>query len=130
MKWNRKEGWFWILFLFDHNLQFPIFVVFSIIVDVFSIWLWLHSDDINAKSKGEKLHWPTSHTFSGASVGNVTLTCNTDKRTDVWSRNFLIWEIDFGLLAVAWAGPWEKGVWADSEQLFWVVFSIFHGKKK
>ena len=77
MKWNRNEGWFWfwILFLFDHNLQFPIFVVFSIIVDVFSIWLCLHSDDINAKSKGEKLHWPTSHTFSGASVGNVTLTC-------------------------------------------------------
>jgi hypothetical protein len=32
--------------------------------------------------------------------------------------------------AVAWAGPWEKGVWADSEQLFWVFFSIFHGPKK
>ena len=43
----------------------------------------------------------------------------TDKRTDVWSRNFLIWEINFGLWAVAWAGPWEKGVWVDSEQLFW-----------
>ena len=55
---------------------------------------------------------------------------STDKRTDVWSRNFLIWEINFGLWAVAWAGPWEKGVWADSEQLFWVVFSIFHGQKK
>ena len=54
----------------------------------------------------------------------------TDKRTDVWSRNFLIWEINFGLWAVAWARPWEKGVWADSEQLFWVFFSIFHGQKK
>jgi len=53
----------------------------------------------------------------------------TDKRTDVWSRNFIIWEINFGLLAVAWAAPWEKGVWADSEQLFWEVFSIFHGQK-
>jgi hypothetical protein len=42
----------------------------------------------------------------------------------------MIWEINFGLWAVAWAGPWEKGVWADSEQLFWVVFSIFHGQKK
>jgi hypothetical protein len=41
----------------------------------------------------------------------------------------MIWKIDFGLLAVAWAGPWEKGVWADSEQFFWVVFSIFHGQK-
>jgi hypothetical protein len=42
----------------------------------------------------------------------------------------MIWKIDFGLLAVAWAGPWEKGVWADSEQLFGVVFSTFHGQKK
>jgi hypothetical protein len=33
-------------------------------------------------------------------------------------------------LAVAWAGLWEKGVWADSEQLFWAFFSIFHGQKK
>jgi hypothetical protein len=32
--------------------------------------------------------------------------------------------------AVAWARPWEKGVWADSEQLFGVVFSIFNGQKK
>jgi hypothetical protein len=55
--------------------------------------------------------------------------CTTDKRTDVWSRNFVIWKINFGLWADAWAGPWEKGVWADSEQLFWVVFSIFHRQK-
>ena len=40
----------------------------------------------------------------------------------------MIWEINFGLWADAWAGPWEKGVWADSEQLFWVFFSIFHGQ--
>ena len=45
-------------------------------------------------------------------------------------RDFLIWKINFGLWADAWAGLWEKGVWADSEQLFWVVFSIFHGQKK
>ena len=54
---------------------------------------------------------------------------DTDKRTDVWSRNFLIWKINFGLWAVAWAGLWEKGVWADSEQVFWVFFSILHGQK-
>ena len=43
----------------------------------------------------------------------------------------MIWKIDFGLLAVAWAGPWEKGVWADSEQLFfgW-FFQFFMDKKK
>ena len=34
----------------------------------------------------------------------------TDKRTDAWSRNFMIWKINFGLWAVAWAGLWEKGV--------------------
>ena len=35
----------------------------------------------------------------------------TDKRTDVCSRNFLLWEINFGLWAVAWAGPWEKDLY-------------------
>ena len=48
----------------------------------------------------------------------------------VLTFTFKIWEINFGLWADAWAGLWEKGVWADSEQLFWVVFSIFHGQKK
>ena len=43
---------------------------------------------------------------------------STDKRTDVWSRYFLIWRINFGLWAVAWAGLREKRVWADYEQLF------------
>ena len=52
----------------------------------------------------------------------------TDKRTDVWSRNFITWKINFGLWAVAWARLWEKGVWADSEQLFWLVLSIFLGQ--
>ena len=46
----------------------------------------------------------------------------TDKRTDVWSR-------DFGLWAVAWAGQWEKRVWADYEQLLRPVFSLFRGQK-
>ena len=59
----------------------------------------------------------------------VTLS-HTDKRTDVWSQNFLIWETILGLWAVAWAGLWEKEVWADSEQLFGVVFSLFRGQKK
>ena len=33
-----------------------------------------------------------------------------------------------GLWPVAWAGLWNKRVWADYEQLFWAVFSIFHGQ--
>ena len=33
---------------------------------------------------------------------------STDKRTDVWSRDFLIRKINFGLWAVARAGLWEK----------------------
>ena len=65
-----------------------------------------------------------------ATTYNSRMDLGTDKRTDVWSRNILIWEINFGLWAVAWVGLWEKGVWADSEQLFLMVFSIFHGKKK
>ena len=49
---------------------------------------------------------------------------HTDKRTDS-----LIWKINFGLWAVAWAGLWDKRVWADYEQLLRPVFSLFGGQK-
>ena len=53
----------------------------------------------------------------------------TDKRTDVWSRDFLIWEINFGLWAVAWARLWENRVWTDYEQLLRPIFLVFRGQK-
>ena len=54
----------------------------------------------------------------------------TDKRTDVWSRDFMIRKVNFGLWAVAWAGLCNKGVWANYEQLLRPVFSLFQGQKK
>ena len=54
----------------------------------------------------------------------------TDKRTDVWSWDFIIWKINSGLWAVVWAGLWNKRVWAEYEQLLRPVFSLFRGKKK
>ena len=42
----------------------------------------------------------------------------TDKRTDVWSRDFIIWKIHSGLWAVVWAG------------LLRAVFSCFWGQKR
>jgi hypothetical protein len=33
---------------------------------------------------------------------------STDKRTDAWWDIFMILKIDFGLLAVGWAGLWNK----------------------
>ena len=54
----------------------------------------------------------------------------TDKRTDVWSRDFMIWKINFELWAVARGGLWHKRVWADYEQLLRTVFSLFWGQKK
>ena len=53
-----------------------------------------------------------------------------DKRTDVWSRDFMIWKINFGLWAVAWARLWNKRVGADYEQLLRPVISLFQGQKK
>jgi hypothetical protein len=52
----------------------------------------------------------------------------TDKTTDVWSRDLMIWKINFGLGAVAWAGLWNKRVWADYEQLLRPAFSLFRGQ--
>ena len=59
----------------------------------------------------------------------MALSRTTDKRTDVWSRDFIKWKINFGLWAVTWAGQWEKRVWADYEQLLRPVFSLFRGQK-
>ena len=53
---------------------------------------------------------------------------NTNKRKDVWSRDFMIWKVNFGPRAVAWAGLLEKRVWADYEQLLRTVFSLFRGQ--
>ena len=39
---------------------------------------------------------------------SILVNETTDKRTDVWSQDFMIWRINFGLWAVAWAGLWEK----------------------
>ena len=53
----------------------------------------------------------------------------TGKRTDVWSRDFIIWKINSRLWALGsglvWTGLWKKRVWADYEQLLRPVFSLF-----
>ena len=54
---------------------------------------------------------------------------NTNKRKDVWSRDFMIWKVNFGLWAVAWAGLWNKRVWANYEQKLRPVFSVFQSQK-
>ena len=61
-------------------------------------------------------------------IFDITNT-TTDKRTDVWSRDFIMWKINSGLWAVAWARLWEKRVWADYEQLLRPVFSLSKVKK-
>ena len=45
---------------------------------------------------------------------------STDKWTDVWSRDFIIWKIN--------SGQWDV-VWADYERLLRPVFSLFRGQK-
>ena len=52
----------------------------------------------------------------------------TDKRTDVWSWDF-IHNMKNQFWAVVWAGLWNKRAWADYEQLLRPVFSLFQGKK-
>ena len=53
---------------------------------------------------------------------------------EYWYWYFSIWKsywiLNTSIFILYWSGLWEKVVWADSEQLFWVVFSIFHGQKK
>ena len=66
----------------------------------------------------------------GAGVNFRPCSEGTDKRTNVWSQDFMIWKINSGQWVVDWAGLWNKRVWADYEQLFGVAFSCFQGQKK
>ena len=80
---------------------------------------------------GDKFASFSNHSSEGKLTQfDLALANATDKRTDVWSRDFMIWKINFGLWAMAWAGLWEKRVWADFEQLLRPVFSLFRGQKK
>ena len=51
----------------------------------------------------------------------------TDKRTDAWSWDFIIWKNNSGLWAVAWARLWEKRPIMSN---FWGPFFHFFGIKK
>ena len=55
----------------------------------------------------------------------------TNKRTDVWSRDFIIWKINSGLRAVVWAGLWNKRVWTLGRlwATFEAIFFAFLGSK-
>ena len=62
------------------------------------------------------------------------MTLITDKRTDVWSQDFIISMKN--QFRVVGCGLWSgqdceiKKVWADYEQLLRPVFSLFWGQKK
>ena len=61
-----------------------------------------------------------SKSSSFESIPSYWTIWNTDKRTDVWSRDFIIWKINSGLWAVVWAGLWNKRVWATFEACFFI----------
>ena len=54
----------------------------------------------------------------------------TNKRTDAWWDIFMIWKIDFWLLAVAWAGLWEKRFGPIMSNFWGRFFQLFVVKKK
>ena len=66
--------------------------------------------------------------MDGAAIWEFTTGCfisivlDTDRRTDVWSRDFIIWKINSWQWAVVWAGLWNKRAWADYEQLLRLIF--------
>ena len=60
---------------------------------------------------------------------NAPFCVLTYKRTDVWSRDFIVWKINFGLRAVVWAGLRNKRFLADYEQFLRPVFLVFMDKK-
>ena len=53
---------------------------------------------------------------------------STDKRTDVWSRDFLKWKINSGQWAEGWAGLWKKGVGPIMSNFRGPFFKVFMNK--
>ena len=53
----------------------------------------------------------------------------TDKRTDVWSRDFIIWKINSGLWAVVSAELWNKGFGPIMSNFWGQFFKVFMDKK-
>ena len=54
----------------------------------------------------------------------------TEKKTEAWWDIFMTWKIDFGLLAVAWAGLWNKMFGPIMSNFWGRFFQLFVGKKK
>ena len=52
-----------------------------------------------------------------------------DKRTDVWSQDFIIWKINSWLWAVVWAGLWKKGVGPIMSNFWGPFFKDFMDKQ-
>ena len=61
--------------------------------------------------------------------GTCAVVQYTDKGTDAWWDIFMIWKIDFGLLAVAWTGLWEKRFGPIMSNFWGRFFQLFVGKK-
>ena len=83
---------------------------------------WNHSEDTskNCKTQLQFFYCNIDKYFA---IHSTMQKCRfADKRTDVWSRDFIIWKIDSGLWAVVWAGLWNKRVWVDYEQLLRPIF--------
>ena len=94
-----------------------------VVSDQFSSIIFIHLNTTNSK-------------FSALCCSSVSMwhpnrrAQITDKRTDVWSQDFIIWKTNSGQWAVVWAGLWNKRVWANYKQLLRPVFSLFRGQKK
>ena len=58
-----------------------------------------------------------SRTATSRYIFIKTCLLYTDKRTDIWFRDFMMWKINSGL--------WNERIWADYEQLLRHGFSLF-----
>ena len=81
------------------------FLVFNILQQFRKLW----SIDPQADNRSQKDKETSQIIKMEQSLHVSWVLYITDKRTDVWSPDFPIWKINFGLWAVAWVGLLEKG---------------------
>ena len=120
--WSIKA--FWDLYMINLYKQWKDKTIFKRNAFLTYSWMFL-SSKLKPKMQQTKL-LVTRERFGGLFL--FGLIWHTEKKTEAWWDIFMTWKIDFGLLAVAWAGLWNKMFGPIMSNFWGRFFQLFLGK--
>ena len=117
--------WYWPSIIWKAILVMILQYVFNTGIQDF-IWVFQHALQVFLISSKQTLHVSISHFMLVCDIHCIYVAQIIEQMSGPvisWYEKSIL-----GCWPLAWAGLWNKKVWADYEQLFWVVFSTFHGQ--